>query len=182
MRPLLAVLFAATTLALAGCYTSEKLLLDPSQAATPLALGHQIAISTGDGDKPEPVDIRLGADRWYVVRDDGKDQRLLFTPMAGAAPGDQRYAFASGEGDSGGFLYGVATRRQGVVYFDLPSCDQVAAREAAAAHGVAPPVGKAAMSPVCTFTDAGSLMGALKDYADHADPKRALSHLPAAAG
>ena len=180
MKPLMAGLLAGAALVLSGCYTSEKLLMDPAQAATPLAVGRQT--TSGGEDKPETVQISLGADHWYVIHEDSdakdKDQRVLFTPLAGAAPGEQRYVFTSSENAS--FLYGVATRRQGRIYFDLPSCDQPAAQAAAAAHGVTAPPGKA-LSPVCTFKDAASLTGALKDYADHTDPKRSLSSLPAAA-
>ena len=176
MRPLLAGLLLAATVALGACYMSDKLLLDPGQAATPLAVGRQTATPSGD-DKPEMVDIRLGADHWYVIRNDGKDDRVLFTPLPGGTAGQQRYAFAAGEGQ--GYIYGVATRRQGAVYFDLPSCGDAAAQEAAAAHGVVTPPGKT-IAPTCTFTSSASLLGALKDYADKADANRPLSHLPAA--
>ena len=154
------------TVALAGCYMSQKLLLDPSQAATPLAMGRQTATSTGD-DKPETVDIRLGPDHWYVIRNEGKDDRVLFTPLAGGVPGQPRYAFAAGEG--GGFIYGVATRRQGALYFDLPSCGDTAAQQAAAAHGVVTPPGKvtellaSAIEKVCKRTPEFSTTGGTSD-------------------
>ena len=177
MKPLLAGLLFAVAVALSGCYMSDKLLLDPGQAAAPLAVGRQT--TAGGEDRPQTIEISQAPDRWYVVHVDGKDDRMLFVPLAGGAAGEQRYAFTSG--DKGGFVYGVAVRRQGAVYFDTPYCDQPAALAAAAAHGVKPPAGKA-IAPTCSFTDAASLLGALKDYADQADPKRNLIHLPAATG
>jgi hypothetical protein len=179
---LLAGALALTAVALAACYSSDRLLLDPAQAATPLATGEQT--TAGGPDKRQTVQISLEPDRWYLLRDPDSQQgdlRLLFNPMAGGAAGEQRYAFAYAVGGKGKgvFLYGVATRRGGAVYFDTPSCDQPEALKAAQAHGVSPPATRGALSPVCTFTDAGSLMGALKDYAEVTNSGRDLPHLPA---
>jgi hypothetical protein len=174
-RALIGLFLTAAAGLLAACYTSDKLLLDPAQAATPLATGRQT--TAGGDDRPQTLDISLGPDRWYVIHAGADEDRLLFVPLPGGAPDQPRYAFTAS--DKRNFVYGVAVRRAGQLYFDTPYCDQPAALDAAAAHGVKPPTGKA-ISPVCTFADAASLMGALKDYADRSATKLGLMHLPAA--
>ena len=171
MRRLRAGLAAAAALALAGCYESDKLLLDASQAATPLATGRQQA----SGGSSESVEISLGTDRWYRVGGGGTTGRLLFTPLdpGSAAP---RYAFAFEQ--RRGFLYGVAERRDGKLWLDLPFCDLGPAREIAIRHGVGAPE-KKAMAPVCSFSDAKALAAALTDYVNRPGPREEVA-LPAA--
>jgi hypothetical protein len=172
MKRTLAALVAA--LALAGCYESKTLLLDAKQAATPLAVGSQTLAD--EGERPYDVDIRLGADRWYTITTKGggdKADRFLFTPLAGGLDG--QFAFAVG--GKGAYLYGVAERRDGRLYLDVPFCDLGPARDAAVAHGVRVDP-KRAMAPSCTFTRAADLTGALADYARRSG-KPKLPNLPA---
>jgi hypothetical protein len=161
---------AAAMLVLSGCYASERLLLDPAQAATPLALGRQQAT----GASAETVEISLDPDHWYRIRSGERTDRVLLTPLPGGPDG--RYAFAFRERN--GFVYGVAEKRDGQVAFDLPFCDLGPARDAAIAHGVAVPA-KGAMAPVCSFSRRDDLLGALQDYA-RAGPRGETVLLPAA--
>lgn len=169
---------ALACLTLAGCYESKTLLLDPKQAATPLAVGTQTLAD--EGERPYDVDIRLGPDRWYTIGATGnttggrdKADRFLFIPLPGGLEG--QYAFAVG--DKGAFLYGVAEKRDGRLYLDVPFCDLGPARDAAVAHGV-PVDPKRAMAPSCTFTKGADLTGALADYARRSG-KPKLPNLPA---
>jgi hypothetical protein len=171
-RAILAGLMGVATLVLGGCYESERLLLDPAQAAAPLAVGAQTMI--GDGGRPATAEVALEADGWYRVRVDREaPQRVLFTPLG---DGGDRYAFAFG--NRGAFVYGVAERREGRVYLDLPFCDLGPARDAAIAHGLEVPA-KGAMSPVCSFGKASDLQGALTEYANRPGDKGSLPSLPA---
>ncbi len=166
---------ALACLVLAGCYESKALLLDPKQAATPLMVGTQTLAD--EGEQPYQVDISLGADRWYTINThDGRDKadRFLFTPLAGGLDG--QFAFAVG--GKGAFLYGVAEKRNGRLYLDVPFCDLGPARDAAVAHGVQVDP-KRAMAPSCTFTKGADLTGALADYARRSG-KPTLPNLPAA--
>jgi hypothetical protein len=165
---------ALATLALAGCYMSDKLLLDPAQAVTPLAEGRQEM----RGSSTETVEIRLGADRWYTIRSGKETGRVLFTPLQ-AGVDDGRYAFAAPE--QNGFVYGVAERIDGRIYLDLPFCDLGPAREIAIANGVRPPAKGKALSPVCEFDDAKDLRAALAAYAVRSGPRPDdRANLPAA--
>jgi hypothetical protein len=174
MRRLAALAAIGAALLLSGCYESKALLLDARQAATPLAVGHQTLAD--EGEQPYAVDISLGADRWYTVDShDGRDasDRMLFTPLAGGLDG--QYAFAIG--GRSGYLYGVAEKKDGRLYLDVPFCDLGPARDAAVAHGVKVEAGRA-MAPVCTFTKAADLAGALADYARRSVREK-LPNLPA---
>lgn len=176
MKGLIAGLALAACLALGACYQSKTLLLDPAQAATPLATGTQTLAD--EGDRPQTLQIAIGADRWYRIRNDedgDKESRILFTPLADAPPG-RWFAFAYGDKDA--YVYGVAEQREGRVYLDLPFCDLGPTRDIAIAHGVKMAT-KGAMSPVCTFEKAADLTGALADYARRRD-KPKLPNLPAA--
>jgi hypothetical protein len=175
MRPYLAGVLAAAALAMGGCYESKTLLLDPAQAAAPLALGHQ---QTVGGKVKEPLDAALDPDRWYRIKDsDGKVMRVLFVPLGGRLAGERRYAFA--EAESYGFVYGVAYRRGGRLYFDTPNCEGGPALALALRHG-AQASGTGKLGSVCTFTDATSLIGALKDFAGRRNRAGDMTRLDAA--
>ncbi|OYX31610.1 MAG: hypothetical protein B7Y99_09780 [Caulobacterales bacterium 32-69-10] len=174
MKALAAGLICAAALALAGCYESKALLLDPKQAVAPLAVGTQTLAD--EGERPYDVEISLGPDRWYTIntRDGrGRADRFLFTPLPGGLDGE----FAFAVGGRGAWLYGVAERRDGRIYLDVPFCDLGPARDAALAHGVKIDP-KRAMAPSCTFTRGADLTGALADYARRAG-KPKLPNLPA---
>jgi hypothetical protein len=175
MKPFLAGLAVAATLALSGCYESEKLLLDPKQAATPLAEGRQT--TTGKDGKAETVEVFLDPDRWYRVRSEGEDERVLFVPLSGRPGAAPRYAFAEAETKS--FIYGVAHRRDGQLYFALPSCGEAKARAAAVRPG-AKAERPDAIAPICTFKTRSSLIAALRQYADHPADEGDLTSLAAA--
>jgi hypothetical protein len=171
MRGVACAAALAAAVLLSGCYASERLLLDPTRAATPLALGPQQAT----GASAEAVDISLDPDRWYRIRSGERTDRVLLIPLPDGPEG--RYAFAFRERN--GFVYGVAEKRGGQIAFDLPFCDLGPAREAAIAHGVTVPA-KGAMAPVCSFTRRDDLLGALEDYADRPGPHGETVLLPAA--
>jgi hypothetical protein len=171
MRRPVALAALAAALWLCGCYASERLLLDPARAAHPLAAGRQQAA----GASTETVEVRLEPDGWYRIRSGDRTDRVLFVPMTGGPEG--RYAFAFRERSS--FVYGVAEKRGGQLVLDLPFCDLGPARDAAIAHGVAPP-GRGALAPVCSFSRPADLLGALEAYADRPGPHDESVILPAA--
>jgi hypothetical protein len=176
MRLILAACLALAAAALAACYQSDRLLLDPDRAVTPLALGRQTAVD--DGGQPAPVVITLGADHWYAIQQIDKADapiRLMFVPLSGGPDGEW-FAFALGQ--KGGFLYGVGEKRDGAVFLDLPFCDLGVARDIAIANGVKVEA-KGAMSPVCRFERADDLAGALADYARRPGERAKLAKLPA---
>ncbi|HTI68046.1 MAG TPA: hypothetical protein VL460_10930 [Caulobacteraceae bacterium] len=177
MKPFLAAL-AVAAVALGACYQSKTLLLDPKLAATPLATGRQTVLD--DGGMPEDIEIALGPDRWYRIKDAGagedKADRFLFTPLAGGPEG-RWLAFAMQ--DKTAFVYGVAEQRDGKVYLDLPFCDLGPTRDIAIAHGVKV-AAKGAMSPICQFDKAADLQGALADYARRPGDRTKLAVLPGA--
>ena len=153
---------------LAGCYVSETMLLDATQALRPLAVGSQSAITQ---DKVEPVDVRLGPDGWYALRGDdpeGKVTHLMFTPLADAG-GRTLIAYVSRE--EFGFIYGVAERREGRILLDLPTCEPGPGREVAMAHHGLPPETET-VGTVCEFNRAEDIRGALIDYAGRPDIER----------
>lgn len=179
MRPLRAAILVLAAAALTGCYTSDKLLLDPARAAAPLAVGEQSA--TGPDGETTPISVSLEPDRWYRLRSGKDDDRVLFTPLSDSgAASPQRYAMAV-EVRGRGYLYGVVYRQGRELQLDLPFCDQPAARAAAAAHGGVAPPGRGALSPLCNFTSAAEVAAALSDYADRPGPKTGLVRLAAAA-
>lgn len=179
MRRAGAVLAAVVAgLALAGCYTSEKMLFDEAKAIRPLALGAQTAANNGSND---PIDVRLGTDGWYAItaRKDAKVTRLMFAPLPGAAGRDLMVFVSSLE--PFGYIYGLAERKDGKILLDLPTCEPGPAREAAVAHyGVAP--ARNEVGAACTFTYPEDVQAALVDYAQRKDVRRDYLTLTAAAG
>ena len=170
------VAMAAAALLLAGCYESEALLLDPAQAVTPLAVGTQTILD--EGDTPEKVTVTLGQDHWYRVTSPDpreKPSRVLFTTLAGTRDGQIAFAYD----DGGKYLYGIAERRDGRVFIDLPFCDLGAARDIAIAHGVKM-AAKGALAPTCTFERAADLRAALIDWALRPGERPKLPNLPGA--
>ena len=164
-------------LALAGCYTSEKMLFDEGKAVRPLVLGAQTASNNGSAD---PIEISLGADGWYAIAasKDSKVTRLMFTPLGGARGRDLMVFVSSLE--PFGYIYGLTERRDGKILLDLPTCEPGPAREAAVAHyGVAP--ARNEVGAACTFLYPEDVEAALVDYAERKDVRRDYMTLTAAA-
>src|SRR5205823_3902876 len=84
-----ALLVLAAALALAGCYVSKTLLLEPRQAVQPLAVG----TFSDPKDPGVLLDISLEPDGWYrfYAIGDNTVGRVLFTPLKGQ---DRIVAFA----------------------------------------------------------------------------------------
>ena len=155
MRTALLVLMAA--LALAGCYASKSLLLDPRQAVQPLALG------TFSDPKEEGalLDVSLEPGGWYrfYAIGDKTVGHVLFTPLPGQ---DRILAFAYTEKPDG-YLYGLAYKADdGMIHLGATSCSVDAARKAAEAHHAAISQG---LGSTCEFKTRADLLGALADYA-----------------
>ena len=165
---------ALAAVALSGCYQSERLLLNPREAVAPLAPGvHKTA---GGGEALE-VEVSVTKDGWQKIHLDNKDDMILFTPLPGAPAGEQRYALAFAE--NVGFVYGLAYRRGGQVYIDLPLCDGGEALDIALRHG-ATAERPGVIAPVCTFKDSAALVAALTDFANRPGDRGDLTRLPAA--
>lgn len=169
MRRVLTVLPAL--LALASCFASEPLLLDPRQAAAPLASGPQMT----SGMDPEAVTVVRQADGWYLLRGEDEDYRVLFTALQGTTP---RFAFAVSQG--GGFVYGVAERRDRRVQLQLPTCSYEARTVALAQGATVDDRSPEVTAPLCLFKDRGSLLAALDRIADRGAGRDWMTSLPAA--
>jgi hypothetical protein len=176
MRRLGAILaIVVAGLALASCYTSEKLLFSEAQAVRPLAVGAQMATSDGKTDR---IAVRLESDGWYAITGAGDDKatRLMFAPLPGV-PGRTLMVFITQE--TVGYIYGLAELKGDKVLLDLPTCGPGPARQAAVAHyGVAPARDEIGAS--CTFQYPEDVQAALVDYAQRKDVDRDYMTLTAA--
>ena len=169
MRIALLVVLAA--LALAGCYVSKTLLLDPRAAVQPLAVG----IFADAKEEAAAVDISLEPDGWYRFYEIGDKTvgRMLFTPLPGQ---DRILAMAYAE-KPGGYLYGLAYKSDdGLVYIGATSCSNDDAKLAAAAHHA---VISSDTAPSCEFKTRTDLLGALADYAKDWNWREDSTALPA---
>jgi hypothetical protein len=151
--------------ALAGCYGSPSLLLDPDAAAHPIEDGiYQRA------DEDARYRVSLGSDGWYriekVAADGliGQTHRVLLNSMP---LGDGREGFAVAEETDEGYEYAVALLDHGRVFLATPDCVDPLDRNDAVDHG-----GQAEdddpMTHICTFKSRDALVAALGAYAGHA--------------
>jgi hypothetical protein len=169
MRAALLLLLAA--FALAGCYVSKTLLLDPKQAVQPLAVG----TFSDPKEKGVAMDISLAPDGWYRFYEIGDNTvgRMMFTPL----PGQERILAMAYAEKKDGYLYGLAYKGDdGMVYVGATSCSNDAAKRAAMAHHA---VISTDSSPSCEFKTRADLLGALADYAKDWNWREDSTVLPA---
>lgn len=165
-RSLLLAVLAAAGFALAGCYVSDRLLLDPSAAAHPLDDGTYVR----EGDDADKIRITLDPDGWYDVErynDNGtigETHRVLANEATIA--GREGYALAEQTDD--GFDYAVAFVDNDRVYLATPDCSDSLDRDDAVDHG-GEQQDDEAMTHNCLFRNRDALFAALSGFAGHAD-------------
>ena len=163
---LIATALALVALALAACYASPALLLDPSEAAHPLEDG----VYQRDDDDQARFRVNLGSDGWYRIEqiDPGglieESHRVLLNAMT-LEGGREGYVLAQQTDE--GYEYAVAYLDHGRVYLATPDCVDPLDRNDAVDHG-----GQAEdddpMTHICSFKTRGALTAALASYAGHA--------------
>ena len=159
-------LLLLTGLGLAGCYVSDGLLLDPTEAVQPLAEGDYI--QEGEGNRMRLIQT---ADGWYEVETIftdgtiGETRRALVNIIATPAGG--AFAIAEQRGD-GGYAYAVARVEGGRVQLATPDCADPADRNLAVDHGGGED-DDGPMTPTCSFHNRVALLSALTAFAGQAD-------------
>jgi hypothetical protein len=153
------------TVALAACYGSPALLLDPDDAAHPIEDG------TYQREGEDGL-YRVGrdSDGWYRIEKIeaggliGESHRALLNAMT---LDGGREAFAVAEQTDEGYEYGIALLDHGRVFLATPDCADPVDRNDAVDHG-----GQAEdddpMTHICSFKTRGALNAALAAYAGHA--------------
>jgi hypothetical protein len=169
----LAALFAAGV-ALAGCWTSDKLLLDRKARVKPVAEGHYAA---SDGSK---IGVSLDAKGWYVLANEGDDAThsaqdqipMMLTPMTGLAK--DTYVFAAGASDCIGgtdkcksWTYGLARVRGAEIDEALPDCEKTQPIVRAHHGKVSPP--NEVSETTCEFRTAAGVKAALLAWSKKPD-------------
>jgi hypothetical protein len=158
-----AVLLAA--LALAACYASPRLLLDPDAAAHPLADGIY-----GRAGEAIRYRVSLGSDGWYRIEPVeaggliGESHRVLLNNITLEGG---REAFAVAEQTDDGYRYGVALRDHERVFLATPDCADPLDLHDAVDHG-GQPEDDDSMTRFCSFKSRDALVAALAAYAGHA--------------
>ncbi len=162
----LVVALGVVAAGLAGCWTSDKLLLPRAAAVKPIAPGHYVA---ADGAK---VALSVDAKGWYVLANEGDDAThsdqdkipLMLMPMKGL-PADT-FVFAAGASDCIGgtdrcksWTYGLAHLHDGKIDEALPDCDKTK-HIVRAHHGKVNPPNEVSET-TCEFTSVAALKSAL---------------------
>lgn len=165
-RSPLIVLLLCAVMALAACYASPVLLLDPAEAAHPLEEG---TYQRDDGVQAR-FRVSLGSDGWYRIEqvDPGglieESHRVLLNAMT-LEGGREGYVAAQQTDD--GYAYAVVYLDHGRVYLATPDCVDPLDRNEAVDHG-----GQAEdddpMTHICSFKTRGGLVAALAAYAGQA--------------
>jgi hypothetical protein len=159
-RPTTCLGVLAAALALAGCYGSQALLLDPALAIHPLADG--VYAQAGDGGAR--LRLTLEPDGWYAVeRLDaqgllGETHRVLVNSLGGD--------FVLAEDGDDGFSYAVARIEGAQLYLAAPDCADPLDRDDAEDQGASLDEGP---SNLCRFTTREALTAALTAFEGHAD-------------
>lgn len=159
-RPTTRLGVLAAALALAGCYGSQTLLLDPAQAAHPLADG--VYAQSGDGGAR--LRLTLEPDGWYAVEQLdaqgvlGETHRVLVNSLGGD------YVLADDGED--GFTYAVARIEGEQLYLAAPDCADPLDRDDAEDQGATLDDGP---SNLCRFSTRAALTAALTAFEAHAD-------------
>lgn len=159
------LVLAFAALALAACYASPVLLLDPDQAAHPIDDG--IYQRAGDDARYR---VSLGSDGWYRIEQVeqggliGQSHRVLLNPMT---LDGGREGFVVAEQTDEGYDYSVAYLDHGRVYLATPDCVDPLDRNDAVDHG-ARAEDDDPMTHICKFRTRGAVQAALAAYAGHA--------------
>ena len=161
------LVLAACAAAIAGCYASRALLLDPDEAAQPLAEGTYVS----DADAANRYRLTLEADGWYDVEQFnangtiGATRHVLFNALDPVA---SRAAYAAAVEQGDGYAYLVVLTDGPKVYLATPDCGDPLDRDVAVDHG-GEPGDDDAMTRNCTFSSRNALIAALSAYAGQAD-------------
>jgi hypothetical protein len=160
----LAALFA--TVVLSACYGSPKLLLDPDEAAHPIADG--VYQRQGEAERYQ---VSVGSDGWYQVEEIeaggliGQSHRVLLNEVT---LDGGREAFAVAEQADEGYEYAVALVDHGRVFLATPDCADPLDRNDAVDHD-GQPEDDNPMTRICSFKTRGALVAALAAFAGHAN-------------
>jgi hypothetical protein len=166
-RVVRAALLVFAALALAACYASNRLLLDPDAAVHPVEDGTYVR----DGDDSDRFRLTLDPDGWYRVEQFnpngtiGQTKRLLVNEQD--FDGRDGYLIGEEAGD-GGYTYSVAFLDHGRVFMATPDCADPLDRDDAVDHG-GEPQDDEAMTHNCLFRTRDALVAALSAFAGHAD-------------
>jgi hypothetical protein len=161
------LLIALAAVALAACYASNRLLLDPDAAAHPVDDG----IYVRDGDPTDRFRLTLEPDGWYDVEQFdpngaiGETKRILVNEQD--FDGRDGYLIAEEAGD-GGYTYAMAFLDHGRVFLATPDCADPLDRDDAVDHE-GEVQDDEAMTHNCLFQNRSALVAALSQFAGHAD-------------
>ena len=162
-RPVQAIALALTLL-LCACYASPALLFDAAEAVQPLAdgayrrpdgTGFRVTQALGGAYRVERLDARGLA---------GETRRVWLWPASLAG---REGLVAAAEADEG-YAYAAVYVDHGRVYWATPDCADPLDRGQAVDHG-ARVDDDDPMTHACTFKSRTALIGALSDFAGHAD-------------
>jgi hypothetical protein len=163
---LVGALMALSVVPLAGCYTSNGLLLDADAAVRPLADG---LYERADAEH-ERIQVSRQPDGWYVVEPFnpngtiGETRKVLFNPLD-AGP---LKAFAAAEQTDDGFVYAVVIVQGERVFLATPDCADPLDASLAVDHGGVQ-ADDEAMTHNCVFRTREAVMTALADFVGQAD-------------
>lgn len=167
MRALiLSALLGLAAVALGACYVSNLLLLNPDEAAHPLADG----VYARQGDPSDRWRVTLDMDGWYEVEQfnpdgaAGETRRVIFNTLADEAPN----TYAVAEETDQGYTYAVVLVRDERVYLATPDCSDPLDRSLAVDHGGLQEDDDA-MTHNCTFRTRDAVLSALAAFAGQAD-------------
>lgn len=150
----------ASSAGLSACYVSGDLLLDPADAAHPLADG----VYVRQGDPGDRFRLTLEPDGWYAVERLGADGVLGETHRVLASRSDEGFVLA--EADDDGFSYAVARVEGPRLFLAAPDCADSLDRDDAVDHSAAQDDD---FRQVCRFKTREALATALSAFAGHAD-------------
>ena len=169
IRPMMctAALAVVAGLALAGCYISSGLLLDPGAALQPIPGGDYVS---SDGSVRR---LTASPDGWYAQRMRqpggawGPSGRLLANRL-GRVAGRDVYVVAQYGRDIPGYVYAVVAVQGGGFALAAPDCSKPADIAIARTWGGRSETLKD-LDKICSFSSRRSLMGALREFAARAD-------------
>ncbi|HLK26590.1 MAG TPA: hypothetical protein VKT30_18195 [Caulobacteraceae bacterium] len=163
--PIRSGLIALAGLLLAGCYVSDRLLVDQGEAVHPLEDGVYVR-----ADNPaDKLQVTLEPDGWYAVAkyDDngliGRTHRVL--AVEADLGGEEGYVLAEQTG--AGFTYAIGRIDGSRVYLATPDCSDPLDRSDAVDQGVEAR-DDGPMSNNCLFRSRAALLAALSGFAGHA--------------
>lgn len=164
-----ALIFAAACLALAGCWRSQTVLLNPAEGVRAIPDGAYAKV----GGDPEKDRIVWKGGGWYELQDEGSISIFTLTPL-GEIGGRPAFAAAmaddgcqSGEAADCEWDYGVVFIEKDAILVSAPDCkdSSILARR----FGATPTPDDSA----CGFTSGTQLKAALAEYAQNpAKPDR----------